>query len=203
MALTNVTSAADFDALCASSPFTVAHYWASWCDPCNAMDQLMKEMAVTRPNVRFIRIEAEEVDDLAERYDVSAVPYFTFHHKGNLVDKLEGADGKALASKVQEHFGVAVAAPPAAAAAAVPAPVDINARLKQLTTQAPVVLFMKGTKAGTTQRHTREPLLLHKSLILFSTPPTNNSSSLSFFFQHFLLPRHLRKTTNHHALLTP
>ena len=58
---------------------------------------------------------------------------------------------EALASKVQQHFGAAtVATSPAAAAAAAakPAPaVDINTRLKQLTTKAPVMLFMKGTKA--------------------------------------------------------
>ena len=151
MALTDVASAADFDALLASSPFTACHYWASWCDPCAAMDQLMREMAASRPNVRFVRVEAEEVDELAERYDVSAVPYFTFHHKTTLVDKLEGADAKALASKVQQHFGAATVAPPAAAAAtaapaAAPA-VDLNTRLTQLTTKAPVMLFMKGTKA--------------------------------------------------------
>lgn len=146
--VTDVTSADDFDALLASSPQTVCHFWAEWCTPCGAMDQLMREMAASRPNVRFVRVEAEACDSLAERYDVTAVPYFTFHRGATLADKLEGADNKALASKVQQHFGVA-AAPPAAAAPAphaTPARTDLASRLKQLTTKAPVVLFMKGTK---------------------------------------------------------
>lgn len=55
--------------------------------------------AAARPNAKFVRVEAEEADELAERYEVSAVPFFTFHAKGAVVDKLEGADAKALASK--------------------------------------------------------------------------------------------------------
>ena len=106
--LTEIKTAAEFDALCASSTFTACHYWASWCEPCAAMDQLMREMAAVRPNVRFVRVEAEEVDELAERYDVSAVPYFTFHHKGNLVDKLEGADAKVRGLEASVHVYTAV-----------------------------------------------------------------------------------------------
>lgn len=170
--LTDVSSAADFDALVSSSAFTACHFWASWCEPCAAMDQLMREMAAARPNARFVRVEAEEVDELAERYDVSAVPYFTFHVQSTLVDKLEGADAKALASKVQQHFGIATAAPPPAAAAAAAAPaataaVDINTRLKQLTARAPVMLFMKGNKAGASRARWPASHVIFSSLFPF------------------------------------
>ena len=89
MSLHDVKTAADFDAHLASSEFAACHFWASWCEPCGAMDQLMLELAATHPNVRFLRVEAEEVDELAERFDVSAVPFFTFHAKTRLVDRLE------------------------------------------------------------------------------------------------------------------
>ena len=178
MALVDVTSAADLDALLSSSSFTVCHFWAQWCEPCGAMDQLMREMAAVRPNVRFARVEAEEVDALAERYEISAVPYFTLHHNAELVDTLEGADAKALASKVQQHFGVATVTPPAAAAPAAPAEpvVDIETRLKQLTTQAPVVLFIKGTRVGATRISTQQgpyhnPMLAPPLSFASWTPP--------------------------------
>jgi len=58
MALTDVATAADFDKLLASNEFVACHYWASWCEPCAAMDQLMREMAAARPNVKFVRVEA-------------------------------------------------------------------------------------------------------------------------------------------------
>jgi Grx4 family monothiol glutaredoxin len=96
----------------------------------------MRELAAARPAVTFARVEAEACDELAERYDVSAVPFFTFHRGAEKIDALEGADARALAGRVRQHFGVG------GAAAAEP----LDARLKRLTTQTPVVLFMKGTR---------------------------------------------------------
>jgi thiol-disulfide isomerase/thioredoxin len=95
--LEDCASAAAFDAHLASSDAVVCHYWASWCEPCGAMDELMRELAASHPGAKFVRVEAEEVDELAERYDVSAVPFFTFHKNAALVDKLEGAAAGDLA----------------------------------------------------------------------------------------------------------
>ena len=157
MPVTDVKTAAEFDALLASSPGgVVAHYWATWCEPCGAMDQLVRQLSSQWTGVAFARVEAEEVDELTERYDVSAVPFFTFHKgAGAPLDKLEGADGKALASKTQQHFGVASSAARAADGAAPVAGTqptsdagagDLDARLRELTTRDPVVLFMKGDR---------------------------------------------------------
>ena len=78
------------------------------------MDQLLATLAATHPNVRFLRVEAEEVDELAERFDVSAVPFFTFHAKGALVDRLEGADAAALAEKPSTPGSASAARAPSA-----------------------------------------------------------------------------------------
>lgn len=42
------------------------------------MDRVLEALAANCASGagRFLRVEAEEVDDLAERYDVVAVPYF-------------------------------------------------------------------------------------------------------------------------------
>ena len=83
----------------------VIHFWADWCQPCAAMDAAMAQLASSTPAVTFVRVrsavekeaekqsvvvltaappapllqlqvEAEEVDDLAMRYNVPSVPYF-------------------------------------------------------------------------------------------------------------------------------
>ena len=151
MSLVDARSAAEHDALLARpNALVVTHFWASWCEPCGAMDALMRELAAARPAVTFARVEAEACDALAERYDVSAVPFFTFHRGAEKIDALEGADARALAGRVRQHFGVggaAAAAASAPAAAAAPAAAEpLDARLKRLTTQTPVVLFMKGDR---------------------------------------------------------
>ena len=144
MSLVDVATAADFDAHVAAADVVACHFWASWCEPCAAMDQLLATFAAQHPAARFLRVEAESVDELVGRFDVNAVPFFTFHEKGALADTLEGADAEALAEKLNARLGGSLGAAPAAPAAS--AAEDLHARLKALTTSAPVLLFMKGTK---------------------------------------------------------
>ena len=144
MSLVDVATAADFDAHVAAADVVACHFWASWCEPCAAMDQLLATFAAQHPAARFLRVEAESVDELVGRFDVNAVPFFTFHEKGALADTLEGADAEALAEKLNARLGGRLGAAPAAPAAS--AAEDLHARLKALTTSAPVLLFMKGNK---------------------------------------------------------
>ena len=144
MSLVDVATAADFDAHVAAADVVACHFWASWCEPCAAMDQLLATFAAQHPAARFLRVEAEAVDELVGRFDVNAVPFFTFHEKGALADTLEGADAEALAEKLNARLGGSLGAAPAAPVAS--AAEDLDARLKALTTSAPVLLFMKGTK---------------------------------------------------------
>ena len=95
MSLVDVATAADFDAHVAAADVVACHFWASWCEPCAAMDQLLATFAAQHPAARFLRVEAESVDELVGRFDVNAVPFFTFHEKGALADTLEGADAEA------------------------------------------------------------------------------------------------------------
>ena len=105
MSLVDVATAADFDAHVAAADVVACHFWASWCEPCAAMDQLLATFAAQHPAARFLRVEAESVDELVGRFDVNAVPFFTFHEKGALADTLEGADAEALAEKLNARLG--------------------------------------------------------------------------------------------------
>ncbi len=55
----------------------MVHFCAAWCEPCGHMDRVLGALAgACAPSARFLRVEAEEVEDLAERFDVAAVPHF-------------------------------------------------------------------------------------------------------------------------------
>ena len=143
MSLVDVATAADFDAHVAAADVVACHFWASWCEPCAAMDQLLATFAAQHAAARFLRVEAESVDELVGRFDVNAVPFFTFHEKGALADTLEGADAEALAEKLNARLGRSLGAAAAAPAVRRGGP---GCEARALTTSAPVLLFMKGTK---------------------------------------------------------
>ena len=63
-----VTSIEDFEAkaTAANGP-VVAYFFASWYEPCQQMTTVITSLAGDHKNVTFLKIEAEEVPEAAEK----------------------------------------------------------------------------------------------------------------------------------------
>mmetsp|Transcript_27408 Transcript_27408/g.59891 ORF Transcript_27408/g.59891 Transcript_27408/m.59891 type:complete len:347 (-) Transcript_27408:302-1342(-) len=140
MSLSSITSVEELDQALSRSPLVVVHFWATWCEPCKQMDVVLTQLAREQPHAAFCRVEAESHPDLAEKYEVSVVPFFVFFKNGALVDKLEGSDAPELVAKVAKHAGAAHATAPATA------PLSLNQKIEALLNAHDVLLFMKGTR---------------------------------------------------------
>jgi hypothetical protein len=94
-----------------------------------------------------LQVEAEKLPEISGQLQVTAVPTFVFLQNGNAVDRIEGFDPEALYSKAAAFSGSGIAqnAQTAANGSQPPAAGDVTARLKQLVSREPVMLFMKGT----------------------------------------------------------
>lgn len=154
MAPTDLTTAAAYDQwVAANTTGGVCHFWASWCEPCGAMDALLDALALKHPGVAFARCDAEAVDEVAEREGVSAVPYFVFVRDGKRLDAVEGADAATVTNKTRQYFPEKVTTTTTKATTTKATAMettetmskeDLNRRLKSLVESQPVVLFMKG-----------------------------------------------------------
>ncbi|EOD29968.1 hypothetical protein EMIHUDRAFT_434451 [Emiliania huxleyi CCMP1516] len=141
------SSASEADAALASGS-CVANFCATWCEPCTHMNAVFAELASEGSNaaLRFVQIDCDAFPELCERHGLESVPAFLFLHGGAVTDTLTGASAPDLALKVRQNALTAsihtdaVGAPPAA--------VPIEERCRQLTSRAPVVLFMKGSPAA-------------------------------------------------------
>ncbi|XP_043238306.1 glutaredoxin-3-like [Amphibalanus amphitrite] len=144
MSLTKITTAEEFTASCQGS-LTVAHFAAHWAPQCQQMNEVLEELArdPQLAHVRFVTVEAEDLPDLSVKHAVAAVPTFVLFSGGRAVDRVDGAKAAELSKKVQTHAqqGDVPPLPPAAPKE------DLNTRLKRLVSQAPCMLFMKGTPA--------------------------------------------------------
>ncbi|XP_053166552.1 glutaredoxin-3 [Hemicordylus capensis] len=124
-----------------SRSLVVVHFWAPWAPQCVQMNSVMAELAKEHPRVTFVKLEAEAVPEVSEKYEITSVPTFLFFKNSQRVDRLDGAHAPELTKKVQRH----------ASSSTVPAgsndgvKEDLNMRLKKLTSAAPCMLFMKGT----------------------------------------------------------
>jgi hypothetical protein len=96
------------------------------------------------------QIEAEELPDIAETFEVTAVPFFVLVKNSKILTRISGATPPSLTTALQLHTSTS-SLPPAQETVA-PAPVateqpveDLSDRLGKLVKAAPVMLFMKGT----------------------------------------------------------
>ncbi|GAB5578888.1 glutaredoxin-3 isoform X1 [Prionailurus iriomotensis] len=119
----------------------VVHFWAPWAPQCAQMNDVMAELAKEHPQVSFVKLEAEAVPEVSEKYGISSVPTFLFFKNSQKIDRLDGAHAPELTKKVQRHASSG-SFPPSGNEHPKE---DLNLRLKKLTHAAPCMLFMKGT----------------------------------------------------------
>ncbi|KAF4449324.1 putative glutaredoxin [Fusarium austroafricanum] len=167
--ITEITSIPEWEQLLGSVPSTtlvVVSFHAPWAAPCAQMATVLSTLAseypVTEPpTTKWVSINAEELSDLSETYDVTAVPFLVLLRNGQVVETVSGSS----AVKVRTAIETQAKQSGQNAEASVPNGVDANdtateeqdpekkkeelfKRLGDLVKAAPVMLFMKGTPSS-------------------------------------------------------
>ncbi|NXD67686.1 GLRX3 protein, partial [Eolophus roseicapillus] len=119
----------------------VVHFWAPWAPQCAQMNEVMAALAKEHTQVTFVKLEAEAVPEVSEKYGISSVPTFLFFKNSQKVDRLDGAHAPELTKRVQRH----ASSSSLSAGSNDSVKEDLNVRLKKLINAAPCMLFMKGS----------------------------------------------------------
>lgn len=140
--LVEATTQQQFEDLLAKAGkcLTVVHFQATWAPQCDQMNDVMAELAKEHTHTAFVKLEAEAVPEVSEKYEVTSIPTFLFFKGGEKVDRLDGAHAPELTKKVQR---LAVTGSPEGAAESKTA--ELKQRLKKLINAEPCMLFMKGS----------------------------------------------------------
>ncbi|KAL3631110.1 hypothetical protein CASFOL_024094 [Castilleja foliolosa] len=92
-----------FEASKQTSKLIVVDFTASWCKPCQHMQQAITEFAEKYNDVEFIKIDVDELDVVAQEFGVHAMPTFILIKKGKEVEKVVGAKKDELYKKIEKH----------------------------------------------------------------------------------------------------
>eukprot|EP00249_Psilotum_nudum_P007710 c20768_g1_i1 orf=287-634(+) len=84
----------------ANGKIVVVDFTASWCGPCKIMSPFFAELSEKYPQLIYLKVDVDELADVSEEWDVSAMPTFIFIKDGKLIDKLVGAIKLELQNKV-------------------------------------------------------------------------------------------------------
>lgn len=149
----------------------IISFHAPWAAPCAQMATVLRTLAseypVTEPaQTSWVSLNAEELSDVSEFYDVTAVPYLVLQRNDTVLETVSGSSAVKVRTAIETHArskptdgSAAANGAPAAPAAAGADEMDTSAdpaqakeelfkRLGELVKAAPVMLFMKGTPSG-------------------------------------------------------
>ncbi|TPR03060.1 Beta-eliminating lyase family protein [Aspergillus niger] len=150
--LVEVASEAEFPNIISSIPpscLQVLYFHAPWAAPCAQMRAVISALAsqypaTNPPSIAFLSVNAEELPDISEEYNVTAVPFVVLVRDNKILETISGKNVPATATQAPATNGNA------AAPALTPeqSKEALFARLAELVKAAPVMLFMKGSPSA-------------------------------------------------------
>lgn len=69
-------------------------FYAEWCGPCKATSPIIEELSNERKDVKFVKVDVDEAQDLSSKYNVFSIPTFILFKDGKPVSQFVGAQGK-------------------------------------------------------------------------------------------------------------
>ena len=70
-------------------------FWAPWCGPCRMVVPLVEEIAEERSDIKVVKINVDEEQELAMQFGVMSIPTLVVMKNGKIVNQVIGARPKA------------------------------------------------------------------------------------------------------------
>jgi thioredoxin 1 len=82
----------------------IVDFWAEWCGPCHAVAPVLDKIAEERPaEVRLVKVNIDEEQELAMRYGVQSIPMMVLFKDGEPSAAVVGARPK---SAIEHALGL-------------------------------------------------------------------------------------------------
>ncbi|CAI8587795.1 unnamed protein product [Vicia faba] len=94
---------AHFEASKQTNKLMVIDFTAAWCGPCKYMNTVIKEFAGKYKDVEFIKIDVDELMEVASAFQVQAMPTFILIKNGKVVEKVVGAKKEELQKMIEKR----------------------------------------------------------------------------------------------------
>ena len=95
MAVINITKANFEEEVMKSEIPVLLDFWAPWCGPCRMLSPIVDEVAEEHPEIKVGKINVDEEEELAVKFDVMSIPTLFVIKNGEVVNQSLGAIPKA------------------------------------------------------------------------------------------------------------
>lgn len=97
-----ITSTSEFDQVLSSSgdSLIVVDFFATWCGPCKMIAPLLDKFSNEYNQVKFLKVDVDQLGDIAQKYSISSMPTLVFIKNGQEVERVIGANPAAIKSTI-------------------------------------------------------------------------------------------------------
>ena len=90
-----IHSAKEFDELVESGKKVLVDFYADWCGPCKMQAPIVDAIAEENSDVIVAKLNVDDVEDVAERFNIVSIPTLLIFKGGKLVKNFVGVTMKA------------------------------------------------------------------------------------------------------------
>ncbi len=65
-------------------------FYADWCGPCKMLSPIIEEVAKENKDTKFVKINVDEAQDLAIKYNIMSIPTLVVIKDGREVNRIVG-----------------------------------------------------------------------------------------------------------------
>lgn len=104
----SITSRNQFEEyLNSSTDPVVVDFSSDWCGPCKMISGTLEKMSNNIKNVRFVKVNVEQVSELAEKFGVVSIPTLVFIKDNTEVKRTVGSISESkIQNIINQSFGL-------------------------------------------------------------------------------------------------
>ncbi|KAM3180012.1 hypothetical protein ACTXT7_017133 [Hymenolepis weldensis] len=88
----HISSEEEFEELIGANKLVVCDFFATWCGPCRTLAPKLEALAKEKTDILFTKVDVDELEELARKHEVSAMPTIIVFKNGALAGSFIGAD---------------------------------------------------------------------------------------------------------------
>jgi thioredoxin 1 len=87
MSIFEVKNKEEYASLLKKNDNCIVDFYGEWCAPCMKLGGNLSKITDEVKNVVIVKVNVNDLDDIAERYEVTTIPHIIFYKKGKLMEK--------------------------------------------------------------------------------------------------------------------